>query len=129
MHDYLAAFFTEFKQSVKIHGVIRDFKPDCGVRNLRAALEFKYAATKDEVSRAVGGVFEDISGYAGSSDWNRFYTVIYQTEAFESEDRVRSEMTRAGALTWKAFLVTGAGIRGRYKKTPAGRSSSDRRQD
>lgn len=49
---------------------------------------------------------------AGSLDWTRFYSVIYQTEAFESEDRIRSEMARAGTLmTWKAILVTGAGAR------------------
>lgn len=116
MRDYLGAFFTEFRKSVQIPGIIKDFKPDCGIRNLKAAVEFKYANTEEEVSRAVGGVFEDISGYAGSLDWNRFYTVIYQTEAFDSEDRVRSELTRAGALTWKAFLLTGGGSRLNRKK-------------
>jgi hypothetical protein len=120
MHDYLGAFFVEFKKSVTIHGIIRDFKPDCGIRNLRAAIEFKFAAAHDEVSRAVGGVFEDISGYAGSLDWNRFYTVIYQTKPFESEERVRAEMTRAGALTWKTILVNGSGNRGVPKKKRTG---------
>lgn len=126
MHDYLGAFFTEFRKSVQIPGIIKDFKPDCGIRNLKAAIEFKYAAAAGEVSRAIGGVFEDISGYSGSLDWTRFYTVIYQTEAFDSEDRVRSELTGAGALTWKAFLVTGAGSRGNRKKenVPQGKSQS-----
>ena len=119
MQDYLEAFFTEYRRSVRIPGVLRDFDPDGGVRNLRAAIEFKYAATKQEVARALGGIFEDVSGYSGSRDWTRFYTVIYQTEAFESEDRVRSELTRAGAFTWKAILVTGAGQRGTRKKKKA----------
>lgn len=123
MHDYLGTFFTEFRKSVQIPGIIKDFNPDCGIRNLKAAIEFKYAASADEVSRAIGGVFEDISGYAGSSDWTRFYTVIYQTEAFDSEDRVRSELTRAGALTWKAFLVTGAGSR--LNRKDAERANAD----
>ncbi|PYV68751.1 MAG: hypothetical protein DMG96_35705 [Acidobacteria bacterium] len=91
MHAYLAAFFVEFKKTVTIDGIIRDFKPDCGIRNLRAAMEFKYAATRKEFSRAIGGIFEDISGYKGSLDWNRFYTVVYQTEAFESEERVKAD--------------------------------------
>ena len=113
MHDYLAAFFTEYKHPSRIHGVIRNFDPDGGVRNLRAAIEFKYAATNAELSRALSGVFEDVSGYCGSRDWTRFYTLIYQTEAFESEDRIRSELTRAGAITWKGILVTGSGRRGK----------------
>ncbi len=113
MHDYLQAFFTEYKSPVRISGIIRDFEPDGGIRNLRAAVEFKYAAARDEVSRAIGGIFEDLSGYSGSLDWVRFYSVIYQTAPFESEDRVRSELTRAGTITWKAILVTGGGSRGR----------------
>jgi hypothetical protein len=117
MHDYLEAFFTEYKRAVKITGVIRDFKPDGGVRNLKAAIEFKFAGTRTEVSRAMGGVFEDISGYAGSLDWTRFYSVIYQTAAFESEDRIKSELTRSGTVTWKALLVTGAGARPQKKRT------------
>lgn len=111
MHDYLGAFFTEYKKSVIIPGVIRDFKPDGGVRNLKAAIEFKFADTHAEVTRAMGGLFEDISGYAGSLDWTRFYSVIYQTAAYESDDRTKSELVRSGTVTWKVLLVTGAGAR------------------
>jgi hypothetical protein len=28
MHDYLEAYFTEYKRAVNIGGIIRDFKPD-----------------------------------------------------------------------------------------------------
>ena len=67
--------------------------------------------------QAMSGIFEDVSGYSGSLDWTRFFSVIYQTEAFVSEDRVRSEMARAGTLfTWKTVLVTGAGGRPRKKR-------------
>jgi hypothetical protein len=120
MHDYLGAFFTEYKRNVTIPGIIRDFKPNGGVRNLKAAIEFKFADTHQEVLRAMGGVFEDISGYAGSLDWKRFYSVIYQTEHFESDDRIKSELSRAGTVTWKALLVTGAGARTRNRRTRQG---------
>jgi hypothetical protein len=114
MHDYLGAFFTEYKSEITITGVMKDFKPDGGVRNLKAGIEFKFADTHAEVTRAMGGIFEDVSGYSGSLDWTRFYTVIYQTDAFESEDRVKSELARAGTvMTWKAMLVTGGGARKR----------------
>jgi hypothetical protein len=120
MHDYLRAFFTEYKSPVRISGIIRDFEPDGGIRNLRAAIEFKYAASKDEVSRALGGIFEDHNGYSGSHDRVRFYAVIYQTAPFESEDHVRSELTRAGMITWKAILVTGGGAHSRRGRTRRG---------
>jgi hypothetical protein len=124
MHDYLSAFFTEYKHPIRIHGIIKNFDPDGGIRNLQTAIEFKYAATHEEVSRALSGVFEDVSGYQGSKDWTRFYTLIYQTEAFESEDRVRSELKRASAMTWRGILVTGSGYRGKRQKrgTMAGAS-------
>jgi hypothetical protein len=112
MHDYLAAIFTEYRPSVSIAGILKEFKPDGGVRNLKAAIEFKFADTEAEVTKAIGGIFEDMSGYAGSLDWTRFYTVIYQTKAFESEERVKSEVTRARAvMKWRSLLVTGAGAR------------------
>ena len=113
MHDYLRAFFTEYKRSVTIAGIVKDFRPDCGIRDLKAAIEFKFADSPDEVAKGLGGIFEDAGGYSGSLDWTRFYTVIYQTSAFESEDRIRSELTRAGLVTWTGILVTGAGARRR----------------
>lgn len=107
MHDYLQAFFTEYKHPITIPGIIKDFKPDGGIRNLKAAIEFKYAGTEEEVKKSLSGIFEDASGYSGSFDWTRFYSIIYQTKHFETEDRIRSEMTRAGLITWRSFLVTG----------------------
>lgn len=121
MHDYLEAFFTEYKRVVRVSGVIKDFEPDGGIRNLKTAIEFKYAATKAEVSKALSGIFEDHSGYSGSLDWVRFYSVIYQTQPFESEDRMRSELTRAGMITWKVLLLTGAGSRGGHGRTRTAR--------
>jgi hypothetical protein len=113
MHDYLDACFTEYHHPVSITGVLTRFEPDGGVRNLQAAIEFKYADTETELKTALRGIFEDISGYSGSKDWTRFYTVIYQTDSFEAEDRFKAEMTRAGTNTWTPILVTGKGNRQR----------------
>jgi hypothetical protein len=104
---YLEAYFTEYKRNINIVGIIRDFKPDADVRNLKTAIEFKFTTSRAEVSRAIGRIFENISGYAGSLDWTRFYTVVYQTEPFEPEERIKSELTRAGTVTWKAILGSG----------------------
>lgn len=121
MHDYLNAFFPEYKHPITIPGTVQDFKPDGGIRNLRAAIEFKFATSKEQVAKAVRGIFEDVSGYSGSLDWTRFYSVIYQTEPFESEERVRTDVSRTRALTWTPILVTGAAHRRRLKKGPRAR--------
>lgn len=111
MAKYLDAYFPEYVKNVQIPGGITTFKPDAGIRNLKAAIEFKYAATRDEVSRSLRGIFEDVSGYGGSLDWTRFYSVVYQTEAFESEERFRHDLAHAGAISWLPILVTGKGSR------------------
>jgi hypothetical protein len=111
MHDYLDAYFTEFKAKVSIDGYLKDFHPDCGIRNLKAAIEFKFVASDEECATALSGLFEDLSGYKGSRDWTLFYAVIYQTKAFKSQKHYESEFTRAGATNWKILLVTGVGGR------------------
>jgi hypothetical protein len=126
MHEHLAAFFTDYTHPLHISGVIRNFEPDGGIRHLAAAIEFKFADTKAEVGRALSGIFEDISAYKGSSEWSHFYTVVYQTESFESEDRFKSEMTRVGALDWTPVLVTGSGSRGRRSRRVANRVATQR---
>jgi hypothetical protein len=125
MHEVLFACFTQYTTHVNVPGILKTFVPDCGVRDLQAAIEFKFAASRDEVLKAVGGIFEDGAGYHGSRDWTQFYSVIYQTAPFESEDRVRSEMVRGGLLTWTSILVTGTGARSpRSSSKPAARKSS-----
>jgi hypothetical protein len=121
MHDYLDAFFPEYTNKVHISGGVTTFKPDAGIRNLKAAIEFKFAATREEVSRSLRGIFEDVTGYAGSADWIRFYSVIYQTEAFESEEKFRADLRRAGAASWTPVLVTGGGARHKAKQLAAAR--------
>ncbi len=89
---------------IKIEGILE-----------KAAIEFKYAATSEEVARSLRGIFEDVSGYKGSADWTRFYSVVYQTDAFESEEKFRHDLARAGAISWTPILVTGKGRRAKAK--------------
>lgn len=114
MHEYLDLIFPEFRKSVQIGGSIKSFKPDCGIENVKAAIEFKIAHTKEEAVRAFSGIVEDTGGYRGSPLWTRFYAVIYQAKPFLSGSKLESDLQRIGAATWKAFLVNGDTT----KKTP-----------
>jgi hypothetical protein len=111
MHDYLKVVFPDFVPNPQISGVIRSFKPDCGIRNLGVAIEFKYVNSAAEIKSALTGIFEDIAGYSGSKDWTRFVSVIYQTAPFESESRFREELRKAKATSWTPILVNGNGDR------------------
>lgn len=59
MHDYLSACFDDFIANPSIGGSIKNFKPDCGIRMIGAAIEFKFAATKEMAVSPFTGVVED----------------------------------------------------------------------
>jgi len=120
MHDYLSAYFPTYTSNVHVHGALKTFKPDGGVSSLKTAIEFKFAVNEQEVITALGGIFEDVSGYAGSDDWKVFYAVVYQAEPFVSESRFRAELDRASTKQWKVILVNGKGQRKTGKTKQAG---------
>ena len=108
MHDYMrAAFPGDFTKTPQVNGVIKNFKPDCGILSIGAAVEFKIVHTEEAAVAAFSGVVEDTAGYKGSKDWTRFYAVVFQGEPFISESEIRSDMQRIKAGTWKAILVNG----------------------
>ena len=107
MHDYLSASFPDFRVNPPIGGNLKNFKPDCGIASVGAAIEFKIVHTKEQVSKAFSGIAEDSAGYKGSKDWTRFYAVIYQAQPFASRSQFRSDMKRIGATAWRTILVNG----------------------
>lgn len=109
MHDYLSACFPSFTLNPPIGGILKHFKPDCGIANVGAAIEFKFVRTRSQVPVAFSGIAEDTAGYKGSKDWTRFYAVIYQTEPHMLESHLRSDLQRIGAVTWTPIVVTGPG--------------------
>jgi hypothetical protein len=107
MHDYLSACFPDFTKNPSINGSIKNFKPDCGIRSVRAAIEFKIVHDKSQVATAFSGVAEDTAGYKNSQDWTRFYAVIYQAKPFVQVSQLQSDLMRIGAATWTPIVVNG----------------------
>ncbi len=107
MHDYLGACFPDFRLNPSIGGTIKNFKPDCGIASIGAAIEFKIVHTREQVAQAFSGIAEDTAGYKGSKDWTRFYAVLYQREPFMLESHLRHDIKRIGAATWTPVVVNG----------------------
>lgn len=107
MHDYLRACFPDFRLNPSIGGTIKNFKPDCGIATVSAAIEFKIVHTREQVAVAFSGIAEDSAGYKGSKDWTRFYAVLYQGQPFMLESHLRHDVKRIGAATWKPIVVNG----------------------
>jgi hypothetical protein len=119
MQDYLRACFSDFDPSPKISGSIKNFKPDCGITSIGAAIEFKLAHTEQEAITAFSGVVEDTAGYKGSREWTRFYAVIYQAHPFLPKSHMKNDMKRIGALTWTPVLLNGKTTRKLRKIKPS----------
>jgi REase_DpnII-MboI len=119
MHDYLRACFTDFRPKPTIGGALKNFKPDCGIGNVNAAIEFKFVRTQQDAAIAISGIAEDTAGYKGSKDWTRFYAVIYQAEPFRMESHYQKDLKRIGAATWTTIVVNGPVSRSKGKNVVA----------
>jgi len=112
MHKHLERTFQSFTRTVTISKQLVSFKPDCGITDLHTAIEFKFVDKKTDLKTAIHGLTEDLSGYAGSLDWTKLYAVIYQTQSFEVQSRIRNTLQKSGnAEHWRIYLVTGHGSR------------------
>jgi hypothetical protein len=112
MDRYLAALYgTDYCRQFSLPRVVRNFKPDAGIRSLSAVIEFKFADSRVQLEGCVGGLFEDSAGYRGSKDWTRFYSVIYQTGAFGTEKDLTAAFDMGDLVDWTPLLVTGKGAR------------------
>ena len=108
--NVLIHYFPDTVREVPIAQVSKVYKPDIGVKSLKAAVEYKFADSMQALKRSIGGVYEDIHGYHGSADWTTFYAVFYATEAFLTPAQIAAEWSLTGVPhSWKAILVTGRG--------------------
>ncbi len=108
MHAHLRDVLGSFTTHVVISKPILSFKPDCAIVHLRAGIEFAYADNLEELKVAICMAYMKISSaYAGSFDWTRYYTVIYQTGPYGTEKQVHDALRISGnAKRWQAHLVT-----------------------
>jgi len=112
LYQTLIHVFPDTVREVPIAKVSKCYRPDIGIRSLRAAVEFKFADSEDELKRAIGGVYEDVAGYAGSEDWKHFYAVFYMTDAFMTQSQVEAEFSLSKVdRKWRPLLVQGRGGR------------------
>lgn len=110
--EFLSEFFVgDYCREFAIPGVVKNFRPDAGILSLKTVIEFKFIDSEDEFKQATSGLFEDSVGYKGSSDWTRYFSLLYQTDAFGTERQLESEFQLKALVNWKPILVTGPGRR------------------
>lgn len=112
LYETLIHVFPGTVRDIPIAKVSKCYKPDIGVPSLKAAVEFKFCDSDEELKRAIGGVYEDVVAYAGSADWQHFYAVFYMTDAFMTQPQVEAEFNLSRVdRRWRPLLVQGLGAR------------------
>ncbi len=72
VYELLIHVFPDTVREKSIVQGTKTYKPDIGVKSLKAAAEYKFADSEQEVKTAIGGLYEDMRGYDESEDWTRF---------------------------------------------------------
>lgn len=104
--------FPDTVKDPQLPQVSKVYKPDIGIRSLKALIEYKFADTIDELKKSLEGIYADSRGYSGFEDWSYFIAVLYCTEVFMTDDQLREETKHVGMPdSWRIILVTGSGGR------------------
>lgn len=118
VYGLLLHSFPDTVRDPHVAQVSKVYKPDLGIRSLKALIEYKFADTADELKTSLEGIYADTHGYSGFSDWKHFFAVIYCTDAFMTPDQLKAELARVDMpKNWDVILVTGRG--GRTKRAAA----------
>lgn len=90
----------------------KTYRLDMGVQSLRTGVEFKFAASEQELKVELDGIFADMRGYKGSRDWERFIAVFYTAGPVESQRRIEETFRIVEAdFEWRPLVVVGEGRR------------------
>ncbi|MGE5565884.1 MAG: hypothetical protein ACM3YN_07005 [Parcubacteria group bacterium] len=120
IYDTLKVVFPDTVKEMQIPQIVKNYRPDVGVKSLEAAIEFKYAISELELKAEIDGIYADMHGYSGSKDWRRFFAVFYTSAPILHQDRLEEQFRWANAnLSWKPIIVHGAGTRKAKAKAKA----------
>lgn len=112
MNEHLKYTFEDYSTNISIAKPLKSFKPDSGIISIGTAIEFKFCDSEKDVKRALSGIMEDLSGYAGSKDWKLFYSLVYMTGSYANKEQFHASLgSSENAGKWKFILVKGSGSR------------------
>lgn len=96
----------------EIPQITKSYKPDMGVISLKAAAEYKFISSETELKTAIGGIYQDIHGYAGSNDWKIFYSVFYMTQPIVTPKKIIEEYKKVNVPpNWHSIFIQGVGAK------------------
>jgi hypothetical protein len=80
--EFLRILFDGVLSNVKIPAEVKCYKPDAGIRGLRALIEYKFVDSADKLGGIIDQINADVPAYSDTRDWSWFYVVLYLTDKF-----------------------------------------------
>lgn len=75
-------------------------------------MAYKFVDSPQELNESLDELYADMKGYSGHDAWRNFYSVIYTTGQFASQEEVDAKFQSVGAdESWSVFLLPGTGGR------------------
>ena len=84
------------------------FKPDILIPEIKTAIEYKYADSRNKLKNLIEQVYADVQGYTGDKDYEIFYAVFYVTEDFWGKKKFDNAWKEFNFPdNWKAIYIVG----------------------
>lgn len=110
--DFLKVVFPDTRREIPVQHIFKKYRADLGSSALEALVEIKYAVDEKELRNELDGIYADIKGYAGDSQWKHFFALIYTTAPIASPERIAAEFELSNVdHTWTPIIVHGPGDR------------------
>ena len=91
LHPVLRLAFPDVIREPAVPQQTKTYHPDFGIASLGIAVEVKFVEDKVKAALAIGGLYEDMLGYAGS-EYSSFVALVYMTRNFLTQDQVDTEL-------------------------------------
>lgn len=112
MHPILSNIFPSTMREITVNQINKNYKADFGIPDLKCAVEYKYVDSETEMKNCFGGLYEDMKGYEGTSEWKKFFAVVYMTSPFITVQQIAANNRRVKLnANWEIIRVVGKGER------------------
>lgn len=100
--------FTDATKEIAIPQSVKTYRGDIGIPSIKAVAEYKFAKTEGAMRTCLDGIYADMKGYSGHSQWQHFFAVFYMKAAFFTQDHIEKEFQGVEASSsWTPIVING----------------------
>jgi hypothetical protein len=106
VHEHMEATFPGYLRKVPVATSPKYYIPDGALPQIELAIEWKYVKDTPGLKIAVDDIKTDILSYGRSTQFSRFFGIIYQTSSSICSPAQLAQSFSNSDSRWEIFLVT-----------------------